>query len=243
MKWSCKTLLLIFVIFSNLAFSQSKSDVLARKRMDSLFTKKKEELTVDFQEMVNKANEKFDAYQNKQRYNDIKDENGFWKDRAFWQVTILGGLLALTPLLFWIIEIVKARTISKIAKLEKEIRSSQSVIKEYRTFQFYQEYYFEHVLKPTIGTITDKLVELSNAKTKLTDDEISEISNQFYDFERVIDLIHYNPKKREVAKRYIESRQSKFLRVKMNTIVDEIDNPQTKTVFLELLRKYEGNGN
>lgn len=210
----------------------------SQKSVDSLISLRLKPLedSIKLLTTIVKENSVSSIYQLK---DDIMErETDFWKDRAFWQLTIIGGLLALTPLLFWLIQLMERQTFSKIKKLEEEILSAKKLVGEYKTFQYYQEFYFEHVLKPTISTITDKLCDFTDSRKKITIEEISSITDQFYDFERVIDLVHYDLTKREQAKRYIENRRSNFLKVKLNSIVDEVNNVHQKNTILELLRKY-----
>ncbi|MDC6364684.1 MULTISPECIES: hypothetical protein [Flavobacteriaceae] len=221
-------LLFFSTIFS---FSQEQNQSFNSKRyIDSIFSVKANEIEKNNYESLNKIN--------KIKSDLIEKENSFWADEAFWMITILGGLLALTPLMFWIVEILKNKTFKRINRLERDIKNAQSIVSEYHAFQFYQEYYFEDVIKPTFEKITDILIEIS--KTKGLDEQvISEITEQFYDFERVVNLLHYDEDKKQQASRYIESRKSDFLKIKMNSILRKISSKNHKLVILELLNSYD----
>lgn len=233
------TIILFIIIFCSLtSYAQLDYQTISQKSVDSLISLRLKPLE-DSIKLLNIVIKESSASSISQLKDSIMErETDFWKDRAFWQLTIIGGLLALTPLLFWLIQLMERQTFSKIKKLENEILSAKKLVGEYRTFQYYQEFYFEHVLKPTISTITDKLCDLTDYEKKITIEEISSITDQFYDFERVVDLVHYDLTKREQAKRYIENRRSRYLKVKLNSIVDEVNNVNMKNTILELLRKY-----
>jgi len=230
-KKSIFFLLTIFIVFSNSIYSQN-NDVIdeTKKYVDSLFETKAVELDKRNSNGIYKLKEIETSL--------LEKENSFWANEAFWMITILGGLLALTPLMFWIVEILKNKTFRRINKLERDVKSAQSIVSEYHAFQFYQEYYFEDVIKPTFEKITDTLIEISN-NNGIEEPAISEITDQFYDFERVIDLLHYDKTRRQQASRYIESRKSNFLKVKMNTIIKKIHSKEHKLTILELLNKYK----
>jgi len=230
-------LILSFFLFFNLVSSQNKG--LNKVNVDSVFRVKSEALEYSHKKYMNEIkqvhHDQMDLL-NIAKADIIKNQNEFWGNEAFWMITIIGGLLALTPLMFWLVEIFKSKTFKKIKKLEGDIQKSQLIVSEYHAFQFYQEFYFEDVLKPTIEKITDVLIEVSQS-AKYDEDKISEITDQFYDFERVIDLIHYDNDRRQQAKRYIENRKSDFLKIKMNSVLEKINSNNEKLEILELLKK------
>ncbi len=232
-----KVLIIFLATFSLLtsghAYCQKKEtdiELETKKYIDSLFKMKTLELDEKSHAGIDQLKEI--------EYSLLEKENSFWADEAFWMITILGGLLALTPLMFWIVEALKNKTFIRINRLESDIKNAQSIVSEYHAFQFYQEYYFEDVIKPTFEKITDTLIEISN-NNGLEEPSISEITDQFYDFERVVDLLHYDKTKMQQASRYIESRKSNFLKVKMNSIIEKVHSKEHKLIILELLNKYK----
>ncbi len=81
----------------------------------------------------------------------------------------------------------------------------QKNISDFNQFQSYQELYFEDVLKPTINNIIYVLLELSGEEN-IDKNLIYEITEKYYDFERVIHLTHCNMEIQKSAIDYIKNQ-------------------------------------
>ena len=162
------------------------------KKIDSIYLAHSKELVA--------LHEKYATSIKEQRDADLEKQNNFWKDKAFLFISLLGGLLALAPITFAIVEWVKSRAHSKMTALQSSLAAATIRIGDFEGFQYYQEYYFEHVLKPTVSQITDVLADIGKDDPKLQI-EIAKVTEQFYDFERVINLLHYDSVKKAEAER------------------------------------------
>ncbi len=229
----------ISLMFFNFSFSQEKNNVRSniiteRIRVDSVINVKISRIEKKLKEERKKLNE----------FNTdlVRYENTFWKDYTNWVMLILGALLALVPLSIAFIEYYKSNTKKKFRALSDELLLAKKNIEDFNQFQTYQELYFEDVIKPTINAITDILFELCDDK-KVEISLIAEITEKYYDYERVINLTHCNLEIRKAAIEYIINRKSNYSKIKLESLLDNnkmsSHNTNLKLLIHDLLKKHE----
>ncbi|WP_299766994.1 hypothetical protein [uncultured Dokdonia sp.] len=172
----------------------------------------------------------------------VKYESAFWKEHTNWFIILFGALLALVPIYLAFMEAFSKKRNKKLKAITLSLDNAKKNITDFTKFQTYQELYFEDVLKPTINSITDILLELS-LEERIDIELVEEITEKYYDFERVINLTHCKSDIQKSAVEYIQNRNSSYLKVKLETILNNkkiSDNDsELKLLIHNLLNKYK----
>lgn len=220
-----------FIINSNL-FSQeheldklTEKDSLEIKKLDSIFFEKNKEINSKFDSLINTLTVKNNAL--------IEKENTFWKDRAFWYITVIGGLLALVPIFIGFIEYFKNDLIQSFKDIKHDIEDLRKKSKSFDKDQIFLDLYFSHVLKPIIQEIIGDLPCEEKVKVKLV--------TLFTDYEKVVELFHFEDERTEAARIYLSKKGTKYAKVKLETLKRKTADPKKLKIIDQIMQELNDN--